>query len=41
MVGSDQLWAPGGITSNFYNLMFADEGTLKLSYAASFGVSQI
>ena len=41
MVGSDQLWAPGGITSNFYNLMFADESTLKLSYAASFGVSQV
>lgn len=41
MVGSDQLWAPGGITSNFYNLMFADENTTKISYAASFGVSQI
>lgn len=36
MVGSDQLWAPGGITSNFYNLMFADENTTKISYAASF-----
>lgn len=41
MVGSDQLWAPGGITSNFYNLMFADDNTLKISYSASFGVSQI
>lgn len=41
MVGSDQLWAPGGITSNFYNLMFADDETLKFSYSASFGVSQI
>lgn len=41
MVGSDQLWAPGGITSNFYNLMFADDNTTKISYAASFGVSQI
>ena len=41
MVGSDQLWGPGGITSNFYNLMFAGDGILKLSYAASFGVSKI
>ena len=41
MVGSDQLWGPGGITSNFYNLMFAGEKTKKISYSASFGVSQI
>lgn len=41
MVGSDQLWAPGGITSNFYNLMFVPECKTKISYAASFGVSQI
>lgn len=41
MVGSDQLWAPGGIASNFYNLMFADDSTLKFSYSASFGVSSI
>lgn len=41
MVGSDQLWAPGGITSDFYNLMFAPQGVRRLSYAASFGVSQI
>lgn len=41
MVGSDQLWAPGGITSNFYNLMFAKENVKRLSYSASFGVAQI
>lgn len=41
MVGSDQLWTPSGITSNFYNLMFADDDVLKISYAASIGVSQI
>lgn len=41
MVGSDQLWAPSGITSNFYNLMFVDDDTLKISYAASMGVSKI
>lgn len=41
MVGSDQLWSPSGITSNFYNLMFASDGCTKISYATSFGVSQI
>ncbi len=41
MVGSDQLWAPSGITSNFYNLMFVDDNTLKISYSASFGVAKI
>ena len=41
MVGSDQLWSPSGITSNFYNLMFAGHSCTKISYATSFGVSQI
>ena len=41
MVGSDQLWSPSGITSNFYFLLFADNNTVKISYATSFGVSQI
>lgn len=41
MVGSDQLWSPSGITSNFYNLMFAGDSCTKISYATSFGVSQI
>lgn len=41
MVGSDQLWSPSGITSNFYNLMFANDETLKISYATSMGVSKI
>lgn len=41
MVGSDQLWAPGGIKSNFYNLMFANRGTKRISYSTSFGVSAI
>lgn len=41
MVGSDQLWNPGGITSNFYNLMFAGESLTKFSYSASFGVSRV
>lgn len=41
LVGSDQLWSPSGITSNFYNLMFVDDNILKISYASSIGVSNI
>ena len=41
MVGSDQLWSPSGLETNFYNLMFVDETKYKFSYAASFGVSKI
>lgn len=40
-VGSDQLWSPGGITGNFYNLMFVPDDVPKFSYAASIGVSEI
>lgn len=39
--GSDQLWTPAGLPTNFYNLMFADKDKLKISYASSFGVKQI
>lgn len=41
LVGSDQMWSPSGLTTNFYNLMFADDSVNKISYAASFGVSEI
>lgn len=41
LVGSDQLWSPGGIIGNFHNLMFVPEHVPKFSYAASFGVSEI
>lgn len=41
MVGSDQLWLPAGLDTNFYNLMFAPDGTNKIAYSASFGVSSI
>lgn len=41
LVGSDQLWLPIGLGSNFYNLMFVPENINKISYATSFGVSQI
>lgn len=41
LVGSDQLWSPGGFTSDFYNLMFAPDDCIKISYATSFGVSSV
>ena len=41
LVGSDQLWLPSGLATNFYNLMFVDENKLKISYASSFGVKEI
>lgn len=41
IVGSDQLWTPGGLGSNFYNLMFVPNNVNKVSYATSFGVNNI
>lgn len=39
--GSDQLWSPAGLPTNFYNLMFVPDVIRKISYASSFGVSEI
>ena len=41
VTGSDQLWSPAGLPTNFYNLMFVPDGIKKISYASSFGVGQI
>ena len=41
LVGSDQLWLPQGVKSNYYNLMFVNDKVNKVSYATSFGVSVI
>ena len=41
LVGSDQLWLPAGLSTNFYNLNFTDENAIRISYATSFGVSTI
>ncbi len=38
---SDQLWSPSALGSGFYNLMFVPESTPKISWASSFGVSDI
>ena len=40
-VGSDQLWLPMGLATNFYNLQFAAPGVRRVSYSTSFGVSSI
>lgn len=39
--GSDQLWSPSGLGSNFYNLMFTYDEALRISYASSFGVKEV
>lgn len=41
ITGSDQLWSPAGLPTNFYNLMFVPDDIKKISYASSFGVGQI
>lgn len=41
LTGSDQLWSPAGLSTNYYNLMFVPDGIRKVSYASSFGVSHI
>ncbi len=38
---SDQLWSPSALGSGFYNLMFVPETMRKISWASSFGVSDI
>lgn len=41
LVGSDQLWLPSGLDTNFYNLLFVSDNINKIAYAASFGVSEV
>ena len=41
ITGSDQLWSPAGLPTNYYNLMFVPEEIRKVSVASSFGVSNI
>lgn len=41
ITGSDQLWSPAGLPTNYYNLMFVPSNTLKISIASSFGVKKI
>ena len=41
ITGSDQLWSPAGLPTNFYNLQFVADGITKISIASSFGVNEI
>lgn len=41
VTGSDQLWSPAGLPTNYYNLMFVPDDIRKISYASSFGVKLI
>ncbi|MDR1001014.1 MAG: polysaccharide pyruvyl transferase family protein [Clostridiales bacterium] len=41
LVGSDQLWLPANIEAGYYTLSFAPDTVKKVSYATSFGVSEI
>ena len=41
ITGSDQLWSPAGLPTNFYNLKFVADDVKKISYASSFGVKEI
>lgn len=41
ITGSDQLWSPAGLPTNFYNLHFVSDNIRKISYASSFGVKKI
>lgn len=41
LVGSDQVWTPLGLYSKYWNLLFVKESVSSVSYASSFGVSDI
>jgi len=41
VVGSDQVWTPLSLPNRFFNLLFVDDDIPKISYASSFGVSEI
>jgi hypothetical protein len=41
VLGSDQVWNPMNLGSDFYTMSFCPKGILKVTYASSFGVSQI
>lgn len=41
IIGSDQVWNPINIGTDFYNLLFTADDKYRISYASSFGVSNI
>jgi hypothetical protein len=41
VVGSDQLWLPSNVVADYYTLNWVPSDVKKISYATSFGISQI
>ena len=41
IVGSDQLWLPVNVVSDYYTLNWVPDNINKISYATSFGISKI
>lgn len=41
ILGSDQVWNPINIGTDFFNLLFVEDRKYKITYAPSFGVSSI
>ena len=41
IVGSDQLWLPVNVVSDYYTLNWVPDNVNKISYATSFGISNI
>lgn len=41
IIGSDQVWNPINMGTDFFNLLFTDDDKFRISYASSFGVSSI
>lgn len=41
IIGSDQVWNPINIGTDFFNLLFTADDKYRISYASSFGVSSI
>jgi len=41
VVGSDQLWLPSNIAADYYTLNFVPDSIPKISFATSFGVSEL
>lgn len=41
IVGSDQLWLPVNVVADYYTLNWVKEDVNKISYATSFGISEI
>ena len=41
LLGSDQLWLPSNLDADFYTMNWVPDKTKKISYATSFGISEL